>query len=527
MNVMASDPPPAKRPRRSIRIGKYEVLMHIATGGMGVVYKARDTETNQEVALKVLSPELAAKPAMVERFRREAKHAAKLRHENVVVLHEFGEANHTYFLVMEFIDGIDLHDYITRKGALDPQKALEIIVQACRGINHAYQQGVIHRDIKPSNFLLTRQGGRMVVKLTDLGLAREANNEEFRVTRAGTTIGTLDYMAPEQARDSGMADIRSDLYSLGCTWYHLLAGHAPFPRGGLGERLHRILHEEPVDVRQLNPRVSGTMASVVHRLMAKCPAERHQTPADLLSDLEALQRGVTLLTPRQAWESLAEEEGKQTPPPRQRNHHLLYGVRKIRMEMGGLRAGLDNPLQRASECWRRGQTLQAGRLIFENLPNKERPKWAARILRLVLAKSGVRASHFEVVFPKWGAKILESILPRIGVRSVLFEQVLHIADDPSQWGQGHRAFDKLRESRLRLESKRELWGLSKEQELLVRIVALAELLAKVTYNATDPPDPFDKDSGWWIAACLRDFVDELGDEEFSKATWSALCFREK
>ena len=213
-------------------------------------------------------------------------------------------------------------------------------MQACRGIDHAYQQGVIHRDIKPSNFLLTRQGGRMVVKLTDLGLAREANNEEFRVTRAGTTIGTLDYMSPEQARDSGMADTRSDLYSLGCTWYHLLAGHAPFPRGGLGERLHRILHEEPADVRQFNPRVSGTMASVVHRLMAKRPAERYQTPADLLSDLEALQRGETLLTPRQALESLAEEEAKRTPPPRPKNHHLLYGVRKIRMEMDGLRAGL-------------------------------------------------------------------------------------------------------------------------------------------------------------------------------------------
>lgn len=314
--------PPAKRPRRSIRIGKYEVLSHIATGGMGAVYKARDTETGQEVALKVLSPEMAANPAMVERFRREARHAAKLRHENVVALHEFNEANHTYFLVMEFIDGIDLHEYITRKRVLDPEETLEIIVQACRALDHAYQQGVIHRDIKPSNFLLTRQGDRMVVKLTDLGLAREANNDEFRVTKAGTTIGTLDYMSPEQARDSGMADIRSDLYSLGCTWYHLLAGHAPFPKGGLGERLHRILHEEPADVRLSNARISGSMAAVVHRLMAKSPAHRYQTPADLLRDLEALQRGETLLSPRQALESLAEEEGQPPPPPRRKDRQV-------------------------------------------------------------------------------------------------------------------------------------------------------------------------------------------------------------
>ena len=128
---MSSDPA-AKGPRRNIRIGKYEVLSHIATGGMGAVYKARDTETGREVALKVLSPEMAAKPAMVERFRREAKHAAKLRHENVVTLYEFGEAKHTYFLAMEFIDGIDLHEYINRKGPLDPDEALEIILQGCR-----------------------------------------------------------------------------------------------------------------------------------------------------------------------------------------------------------------------------------------------------------------------------------------------------------------------------------------------------------------------------------------------------------
>ncbi len=265
---MSSDPA-TKGPRRSIRIGKYEVLSHIATGGMGAVYKARDTETGREVALKVLSPEMAAKPGMVERFRREAKHAQKLRHENVVTLHEFGEANHTYFLVMEFIDGIDLHEYSNRKGPLDPAEALQIILQACRALAHAYEQGIIHRDIKPSNFLVSSKGDELTVKMTDLGLAREKSNEEFRVTKAGTTVGTLDYMAPEQAHDSGLADIRSDLYSLGSTWYHLLAGHAPFPKGGLGERLHRIMNEEPPDVHKFNPRVSEPTLAVLRRLMAK------------------------------------------------------------------------------------------------------------------------------------------------------------------------------------------------------------------------------------------------------------------
>jgi eukaryotic-like serine/threonine-protein kinase len=317
----------AKEPTRNIRIGKYEVLSHIATGGMGAVYKARDTESGQEVALKVLSPEMASKPSMLERFRREANHSAKLRHKNIVTLYDFGEAQNIYFLVMEFIDGIDLFEYCNRKGPLDPGEALKIIRQGCRALDHAYQQGVVHRDIKPSNFLVTRQGERLLVKLTDFGLAREASNDEFRVTRAGTTIGTLDYMSPEQARDSGLADVRSDLYSLGCTWYHLLTGHAPFPKGGLGERLHRIMHEEPPDVRLANPRVSSAMASVVHRLLAKEPSQRYQTPADLMRDLDALKRGETPLTPRQALEILAQESDEPDAPPSPKKRRVQDGRR--------------------------------------------------------------------------------------------------------------------------------------------------------------------------------------------------------
>jgi serine/threonine-protein kinase len=229
---------------------------------------------------------------------------------------------------MEYVEGIDLYEYSRKKGPLDPDEALEIILQGCRAIDHAYQEGVIHRDIKPSNFLLTRQGERMVVKLTDFGLARDANNEEFRVTRDGTTIGTLDYMSPEQARDSGMADVRSDLYSLGCTWYHLLSGHAPFPKGGLGERLHRIMHEEAPDVRKFNPRVSATTASMVHRLMAKEPSRRYQTPADLLRELEALTRGEPTLTPRQALESLAQEESEPVAPMRKKIRRPPSGERR-------------------------------------------------------------------------------------------------------------------------------------------------------------------------------------------------------
>jgi serine/threonine-protein kinase len=265
---------------------------------------------------------MAAKPAMVERFRREARAAAKLRHENIVTVYEFGEVGGTCYLAMELIDGIDLLEYSDRKGPLEPEEARQIMLQACRALAHAHEQEIVHRDVKPSNFLIARQGGRPVVKMTDLGLAREAAAEEFRVTRIGTTVGTLDYMAPEQARDSGAADVRSDLYSLGCTWYHLLAGQAPFPQGSLAERLYKIMNEEPPDVRKFNPRVSAATAAVLERLLAKGPDERHQTPDELLADLLALEAGrrpnaVSALPWREGPEPLEEVE----PPPPARPSH--------------------------------------------------------------------------------------------------------------------------------------------------------------------------------------------------------------
>src|SRR5262249_38992532 len=242
--IMPSEPPAAGA-KKPVRIGKYEVVKHIANGGMGAVYKARDVDLDRDVALKVLPPETAANPTALERFRREARNAAKLRHENIVTIYEFGECQGTWFLALEYVQGIDLHDYIDRKGKLDPEEARRITIQAALALQHAYQQGIVHRDIKPSNFLVTRKNERLVVKMTDLGLSREARNDDYRVTRTGTTVGTVDYMAPEQARDSSKADTRSDIYSLGCTFYHMLAGQPPFNEGGLTERLYKHVQDEP------------------------------------------------------------------------------------------------------------------------------------------------------------------------------------------------------------------------------------------------------------------------------------------
>ncbi len=284
------------------RIGRYEVITHLASGGMGEVYKAKDVELGRVVALKVLPARLSENANSVERFRREARNAARLSHKNIVTLYDWGQDGGTWFLALEFINGIDLGTHINARGKLDPHEAWLITVQAARALDHAFQQGITHRDIKPSNFLLAREGRKVRVKLTDLGVARAVRDEDFRVTRAGTTVGTLDYLAPEQARDSALADVRSDIYSLGCTLYHMLSGQPPFPEGGLGERLYKHMQVEPPDVREFNPDVPDGLWAVLRRMLAKRPDDRYQTPAELLDALMRLS-------------AVAETPGRQTPSP--------------------------------------------------------------------------------------------------------------------------------------------------------------------------------------------------------------------
>jgi serine/threonine protein kinase len=299
--------------RPGTRIGKYEVIAHIATGGMGKVYKARDERLGRLVALKVLSAQMAAKPAALERFRREAAAAARLSHKHVVTLYECGEDDGVHFLALEYVQGIDLYEYIERKGQLQPEEARRILMQAVKAIDHAFQHGITHRDIKPSNFLLSPENNRLCVKLTDLGLARTVEDEEqYRVTRAGSTVGTIDYLSPEQARDSAAADVRSDIYSLGCTFYHMLAGQPPFAEGGLGERVYKHLQEEPPDVRQLNPAVPQEMWAVLRKMLAKKPEDRYQTPSELLSDLKDL-KGQT--GPMQVVTAASLQPHHGSPPP--------------------------------------------------------------------------------------------------------------------------------------------------------------------------------------------------------------------
>ena len=281
---------PERKKRQSARVpkletlGKYKIEKEIGAGGMGAVFLARDTTLNRLAALKILPRDKAENPVLVKRFKAEGQAAAHLRHENIVSVYDAGEEDGYLYIALEYVEGTDLHNLINKRNRIPVRRSLEIITQVTEALSHAYQQGIVHRDIKPANILIRLDG---VVKLTDLGLARSIDdNTETSITRAGTTVGTVDYMAPEQARDSKAADIRSDIYSLGCTWYHMLTGRAPFSEGSLTNKLAAHATTPPPDPRELNDRVPEGIVAIIHRMMAKPQADRYQTPAELLEDLK-------------------------------------------------------------------------------------------------------------------------------------------------------------------------------------------------------------------------------------------------
>jgi serine/threonine protein kinase len=265
-------------------LGKYEIQRMLGKGGMGAVYLAQDTLLKRMVALKVLPKDKAKNPTLVKRFHAEARSAAALRHDNIVMLYENGQADGYDYISLEYVDGTDAARLINTRGILPVRRSTEIIKQVAIALDHAQQQGVVHRDIKPANLLIRRDG---VVKLADMGLARIVDETlDTGITRAGTTVGTVDYMSPEQARDSKAADIRSDLYSLGCTWYFLLTGEPPFPEGALTNKLRAHAEKPCPDPRLKNNKVPETVVAVLNRMMAKQPKDRYQHPRDLIADLD-------------------------------------------------------------------------------------------------------------------------------------------------------------------------------------------------------------------------------------------------
>ncbi len=275
------------------RLGHFELIEAIGAGGMAAVLKARDLELGRIVALKILPPEAARDPESITRFKQEARAAAMLDHENVARVYFCGEDQGLHFIAFEFVEGINLRVMIDRCGTVPATDCIRYMIQVAAGLNHAAERGVVHRDIKPSNIIITPDGR---AKIVDMGLARHLDSHLVNggVTQSGITLGTFDYISPEQALDPRRADVRSDIYSLGCTFYHALTGKPPVPEGTAAKKLQSHQHVDPLDPRLLNPAIPDGLAAVLSGMMAKDPDRRFQTPTDLIAHLKGLMEQLKL-----------------------------------------------------------------------------------------------------------------------------------------------------------------------------------------------------------------------------------------
>ncbi len=306
---MSNAEPGSSEPKHH-RIGGYEILAKIGEGGMGVVFRARQLSLGRVVALKVLPARLTQDSRFVERFFREAKAIAKLSHPNIVRIYDVHRSQGgIYYYAMEYVDGESLGKFLKREGPLAVAHACQVAVQIARALEHAHAQGFVHRDVKPDNVLLDRAGN---AKLADLGLARSIADPEAAQTQvasggsltSGAVVGTPYYMSPEQAEGKSV-DARSDLYALGATFYHLLAGTPPFVAESAIAVITKHLTEPRPDIRKVRPDVPDGLAQVISRMIQIDPAERYADAKSLLEDLEAwAEEGAVPVGPPQISQAL-------------------------------------------------------------------------------------------------------------------------------------------------------------------------------------------------------------------------------
>jgi len=265
----------------------YEVLELLGEGGMGMVYKARQKSLDRVVALKVLPPQAAKETAFIKRFYSEARTVAKLNHENIIAGIDVGESpGGTYYFVMEYVEGDSVAQLIEKSGPLEERFALQVTLQIARALEHAHKHGLVHRDVKPQNILVTRNN---MAKLCDLGLAKLQNENVGDPT--GVPVGTPHYLSPEQARGEADVDIRSDIYSLGASLFHMLTGETPFEGQSPMVLMTKHLTEAPEPPRRLNPDVSRGASELVLQMLEKDKEDRPQTPSELIKDLQQVLSG--------------------------------------------------------------------------------------------------------------------------------------------------------------------------------------------------------------------------------------------
>lgn len=268
------------------KFGNYELAEFVGGGGMGAVFRATDSSMGRTVAVKVLSRDHTDEET-IRRFRNEAQSAARLDHPNIARAYYVGEHEGWNYIVFEFVQGTNLRDLVEKQGPLPIEQALNYTLQVAQALEHAAGRDVVHRDIKPSNVLVTPAGE---IKVVDMGLARlhQMESSSDDLTASGVTLGTFDYISPEQARDPRMADSRSDIYSLGCTLYYMLAGRPPFPDGTALQKLLWHSGEDPPDPRLFRPELPTQVIRLLEKMLAKRPAQRPQSPRELIGEIAAV-----------------------------------------------------------------------------------------------------------------------------------------------------------------------------------------------------------------------------------------------
>jgi serine/threonine protein kinase len=314
---------------KSLVLGNYVLMEKIGAGGMGQVFKARHRRMDRFVAVKLLPTAMTKDKAAIARFEREVKAAAKLRHPNIVAADDADCANGVHFLVMEMVEGQDLSALVKKNGPFSIEEAVDYVLQAAKGLEFAHKKGVVHRDIKPANLLLDNEG---VVKILDMGLARlngdDDGSPQADLTNTGTIMGTVDYMAPEQALDTKTADARADIYALGCSLYYLLTGKSTYDGDTLMKRLLAHREQHIPSLRAARPEVSDPLVAVFQKMVAKKIEDRYQTMTELLVDLEtccgrneqtvALQEPMASSTAAGTTDLFKELLTIPSPPPIQR-----------------------------------------------------------------------------------------------------------------------------------------------------------------------------------------------------------------
>ena len=304
-----------------MKLDEYEVRELLGKGGMGAVYKGFDTALHRPVAIKILLDNALDNPDVVRRFEREARVIAEINHPNIAQIYKIGKIENVPYYVMEYIRGKSLADILSEKGRLCGSKCIDYMIQTAKGLRAAANHNIIHRDIKPANIMVTEDG---TVKIVDFGIAKVVRDNTFKTT-TGTIMGTPRYMSPEQGKGENV-DLRSDIYSLGATFYHLISGIPPFDSDNPVTLLMKHFSEPVKSIKQFNSDVPDKLCNVIYCMMAKSPSERYQDYTHLIVTLENLYTSKEEIT---SYVPIIEQEENISPKLNKKKKLLLIGLAVI------------------------------------------------------------------------------------------------------------------------------------------------------------------------------------------------------